>query len=198
MYNSLYQYTNDIDWFFMCGNLSIHVASNAGLLPNNIYKVIELQTLQIAVENMSEDCDFELNMPALNYYVKQHYENVEISKLNKNYTVEFEPGTDEWVKAYAWSFAKMARRGFYSFDRSLETGLYFLVCKPKRKIETLPEIVNDFIYKFVDRLEDDILLYINNPDSKGIPLVSFINSLEYRKRKRLNMGAGGFSCVSLS
>ena len=32
--------------------------------------------------------------------------------------------------AYSWSFVKMAQRGFMSFDRDTETGLYFLVASP--------------------------------------------------------------------
>lgn len=188
MYNALYQYTNDIDWFFLYGNVPVHVASNGGLLPNNIYRAVDLQSLQTAIENMDDDCEFELNMPALNYYVRRHYEGMNEFLPIKAYNVDFPEGTEAWVKAYAWSFARMAKRGFYSFDRSADTGMYFLVCKPKKAPANVPDIVNDLIFR-IEGDNDNILHNANgeldNLGSQSFPLVKWINTYQNRQHPNL-------------
>lgn len=60
----------------MNGTTPIHVASNGGLLPNNIYKAIDLQNLQTKVEAINSSFEFHLNRFAIDYNVRQNYENV--------------------------------------------------------------------------------------------------------------------------
>lgn len=142
MYNIQYQYTHDIDWFFLIGNKPIHCASNGGRVPN-IYRAVDLQNLQVAVESIKPTRHFFINRSSIEQHVSEHYQNIDESILKGQglpelvKDIEYEENTPIWMKAYSWSFVKMAQRGFMSFDRDAETGLYFLVARPAGVAETL-------------------------------------------------------------
>lgn len=142
MYNIQYQYTHDIDWFFLIGNIPIHCASNGGRVPN-IYQAVELQDLQVAVESIQPSHHYVINRASVEQHVSEHYRNIDegilrgqgLPELAKG--IEYEENTPIWMKVYSWSFVKMAQRGFLSFDRDAATGLYFLVASPADDAETL-------------------------------------------------------------
>ena len=151
MYNTQYQYTHDVDWFFLIGELPIHCASNGGRMPN-IYGAIDLQNLQVEVEAIQPNHHFVLNQAAIDRYVRGHYKDIDEDLLRRQglpelvKSIEYGEGIPIWLKAYSWSFVKMAQRGFMSFDRDVETGKYFLVASPTDYTE-LKGDVRELIYK---------------------------------------------------
>lgn len=165
MYNTQYQYSHDIDWFFLDGAYPIHCASNGGLLPNNIYKAVELQSLQVEVENMSGHYQFDLNVQAIGRYVGHHYEGfTETALLDRGMGiipegVAFSANTPLWMRFYSWSFAKMSQRGFLSFDRIEGTNEYYLVAYPHGFAQLNGDIL-DLIYK----MPAGILPYVHQFD----------------------------------
>ena len=76
MYNIQYQYTHDIDWFFLIGNIPIHCASNGGRVPN-IYRAVELQGLQVAVESIKPSRHYVINRASVEQHISQHYRNMD-------------------------------------------------------------------------------------------------------------------------
>ena len=76
MYNIQYQYTHDIDWFFLIGNIPIHCASNGGRVPN-IYRAVELQGLQVAVESIKPSRHYVINQASVEQHVSEHYRNID-------------------------------------------------------------------------------------------------------------------------
>lgn len=166
MYNAQYQHTHDIDWFFMNGDMPVHVASNGGSLPNKMYKALDLQNLQTMVEAMKPVCRFTINERALETYARQNYlnENGEGIKLvdvpKEIEQLGFLGNTPAWIKAYSWSFIKMAQRGFYSFDRDVRTGKYFLVARPVVRPEISEDILTMMFHLPKDRaliIGEDVL-----------------------------------------
>ena len=155
MYNIQYQYTHDIDWFFLIGNKPIHCASNGGRVPN-IYRAVELQNLQVAVESIKPSRHFVINRASVEQHVSVHYRNIDeeilrsqgLSVLVKD--IEYEENTPLWIKAYSWSFVKMAHRGFMSFDCDAETGLYFLVARPAGVTEALGNL-GELMFKLPEK-----------------------------------------------
>lgn len=188
MYNTQYQYTHDIDWFFMIGNQPIHCASNGGRVPN-IFSAIELQNLQVEVEAIAPTHQFVLNHAVIERYVREHYRDVDEELLRRQglpemfKDIDFDEDTPVWMKAYSWSFVKMAQRGFLSFDRNAETGLYFLVASPAdynefrgdvvRMMYKLPE--NEFPYDSIQSVRENSQEQIN-----------FVSVIERYERKGLN------------
>lgn len=144
MYRHIYQYTHDIDWFFLAGNIPIHAASNGGLLPHNIYKISELQKIQSNVQSMEQSCGFTLNKRML---IALYGDSIKNRRLYIPEDVQFDDDTLDWMKAYSWSFAKMAQRGFYSFDFCPKKNSYFLVARPdSAEPIQLPDIIKQQIY----------------------------------------------------
>ena len=135
MYNIQYQYTHDIDWFFLLGEQPIHCASNGGRIPN-IYRAIDLQNLQVEVEAKAPSRRFVLNKASIERHVREHYQGIEEDYLRRHglpelvKEIDYDNDTPIWMKAYSWSFVKMAQRGFFSFDRDAKMGSYFLVASP--------------------------------------------------------------------
>lgn len=181
-----YQYSHDIDWFFLDGQYPIHCASNGGLLPNNIDKTVELQSLQVEVENMSAHHQFELNIQAIEGYVGHHYEGInEAELLDRGMGiipngVTFLANTPLWIKYYSWSFAKMAQRGFFSFDRIESSNKYYLVACPREFAHLAGDVLN-LIYKLPERT----ISYIDQYDlfNDAVRFVSDIDWIERMKKK---------------
>jgi hypothetical protein len=84
--------------------------------------------------------------------VRDHYRDVDEELLRRQglpemvKNIDFDEDTPVWMKAYSWSFVKMAQRGFLSFDRNAETGLYFLVASPADYNEFRGDVVR-MMYK---------------------------------------------------
>lgn len=184
MYNTQYQYTHDIDWFFLIGKQPIHCASNGGRIPS-IYRAIDLQNLQVEVEAIVPTCRFVLNRTAIDLHVREHYYGVDeeflksrgLSELVKD--IDYDEDTPVWMKAYSWSFAKMAQRGFFSFDRNAKTGSYFLVASPADFTEFQGDVV-ELMYK----LPDDKFLFdfINNVNDDFYAQINFVSVIERYER----------------
>ena len=106
MYNTQYQYTHDIDWFFMIGNQPIHCASNGGRVPN-IFSAIELQNLQVEVEAIAPTHQFVLNHAVIERYVRDHYRDVDEELLRRQglpemfKDIDFDEDTPVLMKAYS-------------------------------------------------------------------------------------------------
>lgn len=128
----------DIDWFCYINGCPIHVASNGGELPRNLYTQENLiKTLDI-VQATEPVCDWEVNKK----FVKTRNENYNyINEIEESDRDDFllpdkeisnitdYKGLSSKEIAYSWSFIEMARRGFFSFDR-VEGNNYRLVAYP--------------------------------------------------------------------
>lgn len=189
MYNTQYQYTHDIDWFFLDYIFPIHCASNGGLLPNNIYRAVDLQSLQVAVEALPQKFGYRLNINGIERYIRNHYENIsEDYLLNHSMskvleTIEFPPDIPVWMRAYSWSFIKMAQRGFLSFDRIEGSNDYFLVACPDNLAE-LTEDIQELIYKISEPTDWNYHHYYYPWDDLRCSFVSYIDRIERSKNDR--------------
>ena len=121
--------------------------------------------------------------------MRDHYRDVDEELLRRQglpemfKDIDFDEDTPVWMKAYSWSFVKMAQRGFLSFDRNAETGLYFLVASPAdynefrgdvvRMMYKLPE--NEFPYDSIQSVRENSQEQIN-----------FVSVIERYERKGLN------------
>lgn len=159
MYPLSYQYSMDIDWFYMDDVFPIHAASNGGLIKRELYTVSQLQEVQRLIQALPMKYNFELNIDGIIANISDKYDEEVESLLLENRDIilprDFElpiaryGNEPKWLPFYSHSFIQMAMRGFYSFDRNEDTNEYFLVAKPIFKpsqqvldfIESLP--VND-------------------------------------------------------
>lgn len=185
MYNTQYQYSHDIDWFFLDGQYPIHCASNGGLLPNNIYKAVELQSLQVEVENMNAQYQFRLNIKAIERFIRHHYEGFSEAEMLERENgvipenVVFPDDIPLWMRLYSWSFVKMAQRGFLSFDRIEGTNEYFLVAYPL-VLSRLTGNVLDIIYK----LPEWVVPFVHRYDIHNEP-IKFVSEIDRIERRKL-------------
>ncbi len=183
MYNTQYQYTHDIDWFFLVGKQPVHCASNGGRVPN-IYRAIDLQNLQVEVEAIAPIHRFVLNNTSIEEFVREHYQGIDEELLRRQglpekvKDIDYDDNTPVWMKAYSWSFAKMAQRGFMSFDRDAETGLYFLVASPADFTEFQGDII-EMMYKMPEiEFPYDSIRSVRNDSQTQINFVSIIERYE--------------------
>lgn len=185
MYNIQYQYTHDIDWFFLIGNIPIHCASNGGRVPN-IYRAVELQELQAAIESIKPSRHYVINRASVEKHVSEHYRNIDEEVLRSQGLpelvkgIEYEDNTPIWMRAYSWSFVKMAQRGFMSFDRNTETGLYFLVASPAGAAESLGNL-GELMFRLPER-ECPFFEKLNEKDDFS-EQVNFVSTIERYVRK---------------
>lgn len=123
MYGSLYQVTHDIDIFFVMNGYPTHLASNGGILPGKLGTITELQDMQIAVQSLPMQFDYELNYEYLDTLNPTDFpteeEMMETGFLETEHYIQFNNRVDIpfHVRLYVHSFVEMARRGFWSFDR---------------------------------------------------------------------------------
>ena len=143
MYPLRYQYTHDIDWFCLIDDVPVHLASNGGKLPYDSYKASELVSIQRQISVLEPIYKYELNMPYLEQYLNDgRYDD--LRDVDDFLTQPLMPEAAEmggelpnlplhW-RAYCWSFIEMAKRGFFSFDRTVNdkdrVGIYHLVAYP--------------------------------------------------------------------
>lgn len=126
-----YMETHDIDWFCRIGAISIHCASNGGVLPKKVNVRSVNRKIQETVAAMPEVLDEHEEVIVNERYVRERLEN------------HF---SEEAYAQYISSFVAMARKGFWSFDRELNEShndVYMWIAKPARYVEieinTLPE-----------------------------------------------------------
>jgi hypothetical protein len=133
MFSRNYQLTHDIDWFCLINGVSIHAASNGGLLPNKYCSTSELRGIQQVVNGLDENFEYGINR---NIEIQS---NPYLEDLGQDFYYYFPetiglfddiPLTNS-QKAYYWSFVKMAKKGFFSFDRSKKSNAYNIVAWPK-------------------------------------------------------------------
>lgn len=125
-YSIIEQETKDLDLFFKDNDKPIHIASAGGQIPF------------LLAENDIQNEEF----------------SSEVSTLEEIFEIETNPGlidllniTTENLQAYLNDFISMARKGFYSYDKTnlgdFENAYFHLVAKPKPlmdlKISTLTE-----------------------------------------------------------
>ena len=140
MYRLNYQYNHDIDWFCRINGLPVHLASNGGVLPGRSYTIKNLVALQHKVANMKQTFRCAVNSDYLLEYLKQgkyyaELENISEAGVRSLLPESFEIANEvaklsSTLLIYGWSFIEMAKRGFFSFDRREEDGLYHLVAWP--------------------------------------------------------------------
>ena len=188
MYNTQYQYTHDIDWFFLVGKQPVHCASNGGRVPN-IYRAIDLQNLQVEVEAIAPSHRFVLNNASIEEFVREHYQGIDEELLRRQglpekvKDIDYDDNTPVWMKAYSWSFAKMAQRGFLSFDRDAVTGLYFLVASPADFTEFQVD-VSEMMYQLPgNECPFDSIQSVRQNYHEQIDFVSVIERYERKNRK---------------
>ena len=112
-YSITEQYTRDIDWFILDNEKHVHVASAGGTLPNIIIERDTLNEANIRIAyDLPEIFDIEIN-PNL---------------------MEFLDINDNSLPDYLTSFISMAKKGFYSYDKTFisnrNDNKYHLVAKP--------------------------------------------------------------------
>lgn len=123
MYTPIYQATHDIDCFFVMNGWPTHLASNGGMVPGKLGTISELQDMQIAVQELPMQYDYELNREYLETLNLEDFpteeEMTETGFLNTEHYTQFNEyeAMPFHVKLYAHSFVEMAKRGFWSFDR---------------------------------------------------------------------------------
>lgn len=141
-YSLLEQHSRDLDIFLSDGNKLIHIASGGGSLPKPI-----LET-DIYNENILSS----------------------ISKSNSNFEVDINPNLIEILdlkenelQNYMTSFVDMARKGFYSYDKTrignFEDQTFHLVAKPSSPIN--PNI----LFESYEITQEIIISESNFPDN---------------------------------
>lgn len=115
-------HTRDIDWFCAINGIYVHVASAGGNIPNFINNYSVLRPSQRAAEalvDINTDDEIHINEAFLR---------------GKNVNLEH----------YLPSFVRMAKRGFYSFDRTNvdnpEDDHYHLVAWPTHSVSNVENI----------------------------------------------------------
>jgi hypothetical protein len=114
-YSLIEQHSRDLDIFLLDSNKLIHFASGGGLLPERAINSDEYNNLILA--EISQDLsEFEIEInPNLSELLNLNQENLE---------------------RYLVSFIEMARKGFYTYDKSklgnFEDQTFHLVAKPIR------------------------------------------------------------------
>ncbi len=104
-YRKIYQECHDIDWFAICNNVPIHVASNGGNVPSQI-KSRDNRTVQKYLANIevNGNNDIRINQDWLN----------ELELLEQNDDgIAFDGNT------YLHTFVEFAQLGFVSIDNAI-------------------------------------------------------------------------------
>lgn len=115
-------HTRDIDWFCAINGIYVHVASAGGNIPNFINNYSVLRPSQRAAEALVDiNTDDEI-----------HINEAFLRGMNVN------------LEHYLPSFVRMAKKGFYSFDRTNvdnpEDDHYHLVAWPTHSVSNVENI----------------------------------------------------------
>jgi len=122
----------DADWFFLCENNIVFVASGGGKLPCSVLENWDIiSELSSFFRGLPATCKTEIN-PNLNEIIG--------SKADANYLRDF---------------VFMAERGLYAFDKTnlnnFNDTIYHLVASPKEplNLDLVPEFLRKKLYKTV-------------------------------------------------
>lgn len=155
--------TRDIDWFVKIGDIYIHGASNGGVLPSMITKGQNRQ-IQQAVAKM----DYLYADSENDIFINSDYVNQRLK--GQKGLLETDGDNFSLYNAYITSFKKMARKGFYSFDRVIASTLeedsqesnqiqYVLIACPRQlRANKLPNIENVPEIEYNAKLFEDCLV----------------------------------------
>lgn len=139
-YSSRYKTLHDIEWFFECCGYRVHAVSNAGEIPAKIDRD-ENTRLQFRMEEMPDIIDDE------DVYVNSDYVRYRLSITDNN--------REGAYNDYVYGFKRIARKGYYSFDRDITVGensrSYVLIAGPGKA-----EIQQDIQNLELPRLEDGV------------------------------------------
>lgn len=158
MYNQIYQLTHDMDCFFVLNGIPTHFASNGCIVPSKLGTIEELREMQVSVAKMDGCCGFELNWGYLSRLNAEDFPNEEDMKIDELDNpikgrlfgdTEFQNIPFHW-KLYSHSFAEMATKGYWSFDRIGEDekgrDQFVLIAWPKDKKKKVKKpVCNHFI-----------------------------------------------------
>jgi len=118
-YDITYLESKDIDWFFMYGDVYVHVASAGGAIPDEVNDRETLRDLQHKVAEA--DPIFSKDDIIINEAI--------MSKMFNN--------NPKGREAYLESFVEMSMSGFVSLDRTniedINDNTYHIVCRPPSK-----------------------------------------------------------------
>lgn len=141
MITEKFQKLNDIDWFCILDGTPIHVASAGDLLPDMYadYKSVAfMKSILKSILTLPLVFCYKLN----DNYLDNHVLNEGYEYLGEHDNPIGQDMDDDWLnimthneplpkKLYSTSFVEMARRGFYSFDKTEnKEGEYHLVAYP--------------------------------------------------------------------
>lgn len=183
-----FQRLNDIDWFCIIDGVPVHVASAGDLLP-------AMYASNGSPASMKSILSDVLKQP-LEYDYKLNDEYLDGHVLNEGYEYLEEQGNpigqdmgDDWrsimtkneslrKRLYATSFVEMARRGFYSFDKTEDKeGDYHLVAYPSKGMK-------DWHLLDVPNVKGANLDFTNPETLVNIRLVELINELRQDGREK--------------
>ncbi len=118
-------HTRDIDWFCAINGVYVHIASAGGRIPDLLNNRRVLRPIQRAVETLED----------INTVEEVHLNEDALRRIDVN------------REYYLPSFLRMARKGFYSFDRTNignpEDNHYHLVAWPTHlvnDVENMPTV----------------------------------------------------------
>ena len=129
----------DYDWFCIINGKPVCVASNGDIIPNAVNFDDNVIRTQSAAYRLPQSYRFTLNREyILNNVVNTGYEYLAdehspYRKLFRPRDIEYPADLPLAIQYYGEHFAKMAKRGFYVFDRLQDTpNSYFLSAWPDR------------------------------------------------------------------
>lgn len=141
VYSSRYKQLHDIEWFFECCGVRFHAVSNCGEIPANIDRDVNTR-IQFNMEDTPDLTDDE------GVYVNEEYVRYRMDVLGNNREGAFED--------YVYGFKRMARKGFFSFDRDITQGeesrRYVLIAGPKN-VRIQQEMGNFILPELEDGLD---------------------------------------------
>lgn len=149
MFTEIQQQTLDIDWFFITDNKIGFVASGGGRLPHSV------AILESEIEIISSY--FRKLPERTTVIINEELEKIKNTSITENYLSDF---------------LYMAKRGLYTYDKSLLNDFsdlnYHLVAKPLEslKVEDLPPEIARLINKTIYKGKIDLLKFINVDDIK--------------------------------
>jgi len=153
-------YTRDIDWFVSDEKfINIHAASGGGIIPNIIIQNNDLNEYNLNVALQAPQI-FDNNEIELNPFLQEY---IQLEK-------------EEELEYYLSDFKDMAKRGFFSFDKThlglRDNGLYHLVASPKHLY------CDDIIINQPLRVNFDILTILSNNKWSPFNIIDLINGVQ--------------------
>lgn len=121
-----YMLSHDLDWFFRCGNIIVHCASNGSEVP---YKANDNSNVHYCQEIIVSASDLDYDIITDEYY-EQKYVDPNIDRLIESLGHEAAYQREELKEIYYSSFKVMAHKGIWSFDYSHKENKYLLVARP--------------------------------------------------------------------